>query len=158
MEDLIMSQFEKQNSQTGGVIMMRVLNNGILRTLNPKQQDEAINTINSLIEREFITYEKNHDCLRLTEVGFQSLYKNSKSSNDIEKLILNAFERQNSRSNDILIIRSLNHTIFKNLNPIEKNLIEDAVNNLINKGFIKYEDKSGPDCLRLTELGYENLY
>lgn len=153
-----MSQFEKQNSQTGGVIMMRVLNNGILRTLNPKQQDEAINTINSLIEREFITYEKNHDCLRLTEVGFQSLYKNSKSSNDIEKLILNAFERQNSRSNDILIIRSLNHTIFKNLNPIEKNLIEDAVNNLINKGFIKYEDKSGPDCLRLTELGYENLY
>ena len=155
-----MSQFEKQNSKVGDILMMRNLNNGILRTLNPKQQDEAINAINSLIDRPFVTYEKgNLECLRLTELGFKSLYKNSKTTSDIEKLILDAFEKQNSRANHILMIKNLNHTIFQNLNPIEKQLIEDAVNNLENKGFVKYEDaSSGPECLRLTELGYENLY
>ena len=160
MEELIMSQFEKQNSKVGDILMMRNLNNGILRTLNPKQQDEAINAINSLIDRQFVTYEKgNLECLRLTELGFKSLYKNSKTTSDIEKLILDAFEKQNSRANHILMIKNLNHTIFQNLNPIEKQLIEDAVNNLENKGFVKYEDaSSGPECLRLTELGYENLY
>lgn len=155
-----MSQFEKQSSKTGDIIPMRVLNNGILRTLNPKQQDEALNSINSLIDKRFISYEKGVlECLKLTELGFQSLYKNSKSVNDIEKLILDAFEKQNSRANDMLMFRNLNHSIFKNLNPIEKNLIEEVVNNLQEKGFVIYEDAStGVECLRLTDLGFENLY
>lgn len=156
-----MSQFEKQNSKTGDIIPMRVLNNGILRTLNPKQQDEALNSINSLIDKGFISYEKGgvFECLKLAELGFTSLYKNSKSLNDIEMLILNAFEKQKSRANDILMFRNLNHSIFKNLNPKEKNLIEDAVNNLQEKGFVIYEDAStGVECLRLTDLGFNNLY
>lgn len=155
-----MSQFEKQNSKTGDIIMMRSLNNGILLKLNPKQQDEAINSINNLIDKEFITHEEgNLECLRLTELGFNSLYKNSKSAHDIEKLILNAFEKQNSRADHILMIRNLNHTIFQNLNPIEKSLIGEAINNLESKGYVTYEDaSSGIECLRLTELGYENIY
>lgn len=160
MEDLIMSQFEKQNSKIGDIVMVRNLNFGILKGLNPKQQEEAVNSINNLINKGYITYEKDSlECLRLTELGFQSLYKNSKSTDDLEKLILNAFEKQNSRANDILMMRNLNHTLFQKLNPIEKYLIEDAVNNLQDKGFVKYEDgSSGLECLRLTELGYENLY
>ena len=160
MEDLIMSQFEKQNSKVGEIILMRNLRNGILQKLNPKQQDEAINAINILIDKNFVTYEEgNLECLKLTELGFTSLYQNSKSTAEIEKLILTAFENQNSRANNILMIRNLNHTIFQNLNPIEKNLVEKAVNNLQNKGFVTYEDASaGPECLRLTELGFENLY
>ena len=155
-----MSQFEKQNSKTGDILMMRNLNNGIFRTLNPKEQDEAENTINSLIDKGFITYEKSAlECLRLTELGFNSLYKNSKSVDDIEKLILNAFEKQKARANHILMIRNLNHSVFQNLNPIEKSLIEDAINNLQTKGFVVYEDgSSGVECLRLTDLGYDNLY
>ena len=155
-----MSQFEKQNSKVGDIIMMKSLNNGILRNLNPKQQEGAINSINSLIDREYITYEKDGlECLRLTELGFRSLYIGSKTTSDIEELILKAFEKQNSRANHILMIKNLNHTIFQNLNPIEKILIEDAVNNLQSKGFVIYEDaSSGLECLRLTDLGYENLY
>ncbi|MCV9930829.1 hypothetical protein OIU80_00910 [Flavobacterium sp. LS1R47] len=160
MEDLILSQFEQQNSSTGDMIMMRSLRNGIIQKLNPKQQDEVLKSIDSLINSGFITYENGKlECLRLTELGFQRLYKNSKSTDDIEELILNKFKQQNSRANDIVQLKNLNFTIFQQLNPIEKDLFSDAINNLQANGYVTYEGKNTAiECLRLTDIGYDKLY
>lgn len=162
MKDVIMSLFETRNSKAGNIVTMRELNLNLLQKLNPKEQKEAVDSINSLIESGFITYEKGDsgiECIRLTELGFGSLYKNSKSVSDIERLIFNEFKRLNSKIGHILMIKNLNLSIFQNLNPVEIGYVTGAINNLISKGYIQYEDaSSGPECLRLTELGYNNLY
>lgn len=160
MEELILQQFEKQKSKAGDILMMRNLQFGVFQKLNPKQQTDAKNAINSLISKGFITYEdrKNGpESLRLTETGFEELYQNSRSISDIENLVMKEFERQNSKVGHILMMRNLNFGLLQNLNPAEKDLFEQAVNNLINKELITYETES-PECLRLTEKGFETLY
>ena len=67
------------------------------------------------------------------------------------------FERQNSKAGHILMMNNLNFGLIQNLNPVEKDLFVQAVNNLINKELITYE-KESPECLRLTDKGYETLY
>jgi hypothetical protein len=160
MEELILQQFEKQNSKAGHILMMRNLQFGLFQKLNPKQQAEAENAINSLIEKGYIVYEDGKsgpECIRLTDIGFNQLYKNSKSIVDIENLIMKEFEKQHSKAGHILMMKNLNFGLLQNFNPIEKDLFEPAVNNLISKELITYESGS-PECLRLTEKGYETLY
>lgn len=160
MEDLIMELFEKQNSRIGHILMIKNLNFGLFQKLNPKQKDEANIALSTLIEKEFITYEdgtNGPECIRLTELGFNNLYKNSKTTLDIENLIMKEFEKQNSRAGHILIIKNLNFGLFQSLNPIEKELIEQAVNNLITKELITYENDK-LECLKLTDKGYKTLY
>lgn len=157
MEELILQQFEKQNSKAGHILTMKNLQFGLFLKLNPKQQDEAENAINSLIAKGFIVCEvgKNSpDCIMLTEIGFDKLYKNSKSVLDIENLIMREFEKQKSKAGHTLTIRNLNFGLIQNLNPIEKDLFESAVNNLIDKELITHEH----ECLRLTGKGYQTLY
>ncbi len=133
---------------------------GLFQKLNPKQQTEAENAINSLIEKGYIVYEDEKSgpkCIRLTDIGFNQLYKNSKSIADIENLIMREFEKQHSKAGHILMIKNLNFGLLQTFNPIEKDLFEPAVNNLISKELITYENGS-PECLRLNEKGYATLY
>ena len=160
MEKLILEQFEKQNSKAGHILMMRNLKLGLFQKFNPKQQEEVVNAINSLINKGYITYEDGKsgpECLRLTELGFENLYQNSKSTSELEKLIMKEFEKQNSKVGHILMMRNLNFGLVQNLNPVEKDLFVQAVNNLINKELITYE-KDNLECLKLTEKGYKTLY
>ncbi len=162
MKDLIMQMFESCNCKAGNIVPMRTIRQNILRNLNPKDQERAIDEINSLIDSGYIIYESGSnglESLRLTEVGFKELYKNSKTVTEIERIILSKFEEIHSKPGDILLFRTLNHTVFSKFNPIEKDLIEDAINHLINIGYITYEgEKSGLECIRLTDLGYSILY
>ena len=162
MEELILKEFEKQNSRAGHILMLRNLNFGLLQKLNPKQQEQFEPAINSLIEKGFIIFEDGSagiESLRLTQLGYDSLYNKSKSVSQIEVLILKEFEKQNSKVGNILMLRNLNFGLFQTLNPKEQNLFEPAVNSLIEKGLITYEDgSSGLGCLRLTELGFDKLY
>ncbi|WP_406842994.1 hypothetical protein [Flavobacterium soyae] len=162
MEELILQEFEKQNSKAGHILMLKNLNFGLLQKLNPKQRDQFEPAVNSLIEKGFITYEdgKNGpECFRLTDLGFGNLYLDSRSTDDIEDLILKKFEEQNSKAGHILMLANLNFGLLQKLNPKEKEKFEEAINSLIEKGFITHEDgKNGPECFRLTDLGYENLY
>lgn len=162
MEELILQEFEKQNSKAGQILMMRNLNLGLFQKLNPKQQSEFQTVINKMIENGLITYEdgtSGPECIRLTELGYSNLYKNSLGVFEIESKILKEFENQNSRAGQIIMFKNLNFRLVAKLNPKEKELFNEAVNNLINKGFVTYEDGStGLECLRLTELGFENLY
>lgn len=157
MEKLIMNEFSKTNSKAGHIIMMRSIHFGLAKNLNPKQKDDLYNSIESLISKGFIIYEESPESLRLTEDGYRTLYKNSKTLEEIENLVMNEFEKQNSRVNDFLLDRNLRFGLLQNLNPIEAELFAAAITSLINKGFVTYEEGriSG---LRLTEIGYNSLY
>ena len=160
MEDFILSIFEKRDSKVGHPVMMRELAYNYFSNLNPKQQDQAYEAINSLIDKGFITHEdqnKNMECLRLTQLGYDNLYQNSRDVSDIEKMIMREFEKQNSRPGNVLAIKNLNFGLVQNLNPLEIERFEPAINNLIDKELITYE-KNGLECIRLTERGYETLY
>lgn len=160
MEKLILNEFEKINAKPNEIIMMRAIRNSLMQKLNPKQQEELINEINSLITDGYIVYEdgKNGpECLRLTEAGFQTLYVNSKSVEEIEGLIMRQFEKQRSRAGDILMMRNLSFGLLRELNPVEANLFEDAINMLLKKNFVTYETDR-IECLKLTELGFNSLY
>jgi len=159
MEELIMAEFEKTNSKPTHILMMRSLNFGLFKNLNPKQRQEADVAIQSLIDKQYVTYENGggSDCLRLTDLGFSQLYRNSKTTEQIGKLVMDAFEKQHSKSGHIVMMRNINHSILQKLNPVEVNLFVDAVNNLINQGLITYEQEP-MECLRLTDKGYKELY
>jgi hypothetical protein len=78
---------------------------------------------------------------------------------EMEKLILNEIEKQNSREGNVVMMRNLNFNLIQNLNPKEKELFLPAVNNLIDNGLVTYEDGSnGIECLRFTRQGYDKLY
>lgn len=159
MEDIIMAEFEKTNCKAGHVLMMRNFNQ-IFRTLNPKQQEEIEPAINNLIDKGFIEYEdgKNGpESLRLTETGFNQLYQNSKSVDELVASIFSEFEKQNSRAGHILMIKNLNFRIVQNLNPVEVDRFDKAIEQLINQGYVTYQDSS-PQALKLTEKGYQQLY
>ncbi|MEJ5053700.1 hypothetical protein [Sphingobacterium sp. MYb382] len=160
MEELILNEFEKGKLKTNEIIPLRNLRFGLLSKLNPKQQDQAADAINSLITKEYITYEdgtQGIECIRLTQGGFDALYQKSMSVDDIEKQILSEFEDQNSRAGSIVMLKKLNFGLLQNLNPKEKSLFNDAIQNLIDKEMITYESGS-LECLRLTEKGYDALY
>jgi len=162
MENLILGEFEKQNSKTGEILMLRNLQYGLMKNLNPKQQDDFNSAINSLIEKGLVTYEDGTSgpaCLRLTEQGFENLYQNSIDIEQIKDLVLKEFEKQNSREGDVVMMRNLNFNLIQSLNPKEKELFLPAVNGLIDNGLVTYEyGSSGIESLKLTEQGYDKLY
>ena len=80
-----------------------------------------------------------------------------KTVKDIQEIILDQFRKTNSRAGHIVMMRVFHFSIIPKLNPKEQDLFQEAANDLINQGILEYE-KSIPECLRLTDKGFENLY
>ncbi|MBL6448204.1 hypothetical protein JMN32_17955 [Fulvivirga sp. 29W222] len=56
----------------------------------------------------------------------------------MEDLIMAEFEKTNSKPSHVLMMRNLNHSLFRMLNPKQKDEIEPSINRLIDKGFVAY--------------------
>lgn len=87
MEDLILGEFEKQNSKTGEILMLRNLQHGLMKNLNPKQQDDFNSAINSLIEKGLVTYEDETSgpaCLRQQNKDLKTCTKITLISNKLK--------------------------------------------------------------------------
>jgi len=80
-----------------------------------------------------------------------------KTVKDIQEIILDQFRKTNSRAGHIVTMRVFHFSVIPKLNPKEQDLFQEAANDLINQGILEYE-KSSPECLRLTDKGFENLY
>ncbi len=80
-----------------------------------------------------------------------------KSKEQIQELVFDQFRDANCRAGQIIMMRSVNLLIYQKLNPKEQDIFSDSVNELIEKGYIIYQS-NGPECLRLTEKGYERIY
>jgi len=76
---------------------------------------------------------------------------------DISNLILRQFAETNSKPNHIIQERWINQVLFRQLNPKEQELLNPAINDLVNEGLITTDDKRG-FCLVLTEKGFDTIY
>lgn len=158
LKQLIMQQFERQNCKPNHVIPMRFWRNAFLSSLNPKDQDMFVDAVNDLISEGKIIYEPDGlECLRLTEIGYNSLFQNSKSTADIEEDIMDMFRRGNYRVGQVILMRVILNTYYSNLNPKEQTLFVPAINSLIDKRYIYYLESS-PESLRLEQAGYDYIY
>ena len=158
LKQLIMQQFENQNCKPNHVIPMRFWRNAFWSSLNPKEQDMFVDTVNELIEEKKIRYEQEGlESLRLTEIGYNNLYHNSKSSADIEEDIMDMFRRGNYKVGQVIMMRAIMNAYYNSLNPKEQGLFVPAINNLIDKRYIYYLENS-PEALRLEQAGYDYIY
>lgn len=156
LKDAIMYQFEKQNLKENEIIPMRYWNFTFIPNLNPKEQDIFEESVNELIDEGKLLYEPDGlSCLRLTKLGMRLLYQNSKSAQDIEDDIMDFFRRGNYRAGQGFMVRNLGSYI-QSLNPNEKSLVDIAIENLINKQFIRINEQQ--DFLFLEDAGYNYIY
>lgn len=153
----IMQEFEKGNRKVNEIIPWKTFQFGLFAQLNPQEQLIAL-AINELIDEGKITYHKEGlKCLRLTQAGFDGLYKNSATKEQMEEQIMDLFRRSNCRVGDCVPFRNIRFNLINNLNPKEQFIIVDAMNSLIDKHYIKYVD-SPLEALVLQQHGYEYIY
>ncbi|GHT68678.1 hypothetical protein AGMMS50239_34260 [Bacteroidia bacterium] len=96
---------------------------------------------------------------RLTErLKKYKLYKfKNMTQQEIANEIMNEFARTNSKPNHIIQERWFNHVLAQKLNPKEQELINPAINDLIDAGLATTDNKVG-FCLVLTEKGFDKIY
>jgi len=80
-----------------------------------------------------------------------------KSKAEIQELVLDFFRRTKSRAGHVVHMNVFRHNLLHKINPKEQDLFVTGVNELIEKGYLVYEQVS-PECLRLTEKGYDRIY
>ena len=156
LKNTIMHQFEEQNCRANDIVPMRYWYFTFLRSLNPKEQDMFEECVNELVNEGKIIYEKEVlECLRLTQDGYEDLYK-VRADSQLEDEIMNRFPT-NCRVGDIIRLSTMLTELRKELNPKEYDKMIDIINGLIAKGYISYE-KTPFECLRLEEKGFEYIY
>ena len=79
-----------------------------------------------------------------------------KTERQIAELIFDAFRQTNCRVNHVVMMRTIRFGIEQKLNPIEQDRYVCALLGIINLKYVTYEEN--PECLRLTEKGYNYIY
>jgi hypothetical protein len=80
-----------------------------------------------------------------------------KKERELAELIFDKFRAANCKTGHIVMMRSINFGLIDKLNPKEKDLFFTVFNGLIFTGYFTYE-KGNPECIRLTEKGYNYIY
>jgi len=75
----------------------------------------------------------------------------------IQERIFEVFRKNKAKSNHIVMMRVFQFGLMHELTPPEQELFEKAVSDLITEQYIIYQ-KESPECLRLTEKGYNRIY
>lgn len=77
--ELIFDPFRQTNCRAGHIVMMRTFRFGIELKLNPIERDMYYCVLTGLINLNYVTYEdRNLECLRLTEKGYNYIYDDDK--------------------------------------------------------------------------------
>ncbi len=80
-----------------------------------------------------------------------------RNERDIAELIFDKFRASNCKTNEIVMMRSIRFGVIDILNPKEKEIFHTVLNGLIFTGYYTYHSDS-PECIRLTEKGYDYIY
>lgn len=160
--EIVWDAFRRINARAGHVVPMRTFRFGVMRQMNPVEQEQFVAEINAMIGEGFLTYEKEGvggDDLRLTEKGFSVLYT-ARADYEIAELIMDLFRRGNYKADQVIMMRQIKQGLLPSLNPAEQDKFADVANHLIDEGFIKYDDgKTGNlECIILTQKGYDYIY
>ena len=160
--DIVFEAFRNINARAGHVVPMRTFRFGVMRQLNPVQQEEFVAEMNAMITDGLVTYEDANtglEVLRLTEKGFSQLYQ-SRADYQIADALMQMFARSNYKVGEIIPMRNITMQFIPSLNPVEQDRFEYVANTLIDAGFITYEDgKNKPiSGLILQHLGFDYIY
>lgn len=162
ISEKIMTRFAETNSKPNHVIDQRWINQSLLRNLNPKEQDLLNPAIDDLINEGLITIDERTggQCLVLTEKGFDFIYiiDEKETIDSIQSTIFEQFRKTNSRVNHIIQTKWILLSLIPTLNPKEQQFVEKSINDLIENGFILFDNKNGMDCLVLTQKGFDEIY
>lgn len=79
---------------------------------------------------------------------------------EAKEIVLGKFASTNSRANHVLPMRTLRFGVMQRLTRADQEIFVNGINSLIEEGLITYESPSdgGLEVLRLTEIGYDQLY
>ena len=161
-EDIVFDAFLNNNAKSGHVVPIKTFRSGVMRQMNPVEQEEFVAEINAMIDDGLFTYEGANtglEVIRLTEKGFSQLY-HSMTDYQIADALMQMFARNNYKVGEIIPMRNINKQFIPSLNPVEQGRFEIVVNTLIDAGFITYEDgKNKPiPGLKLQQRGYDYIY
>lgn len=160
--NLIMNRFKETNSRANHVIDQRWILHGLLNKLNPKEQELLNPAISDLVDSDLISIDERAggQCLVLTETAFDYIYPINEQQviEKIQNAILAEFRKTNSRVNHVLQGRWISQTLIPSLNPKEQELVDKAINEIIDKELISFENRSGMDCLVLQQKGFDLIY
>ena len=76
---------------------------------------------------------------------------------ELKNQILHVFEKQYQMTKGVIPMRYWRFTFVKTLNYKEQNMLDEAINELIEEGKLIYHSDA-PECLCLTEKGSETLF
>jgi hypothetical protein len=80
-----------------------------------------------------------------------------RNERELAELIFDKFRASNCKTNEIVMMRNIRFGLIDKLNPKEKEIFDAVFNGLIFTGYYTYQSDS-PECLRLTEKGYDYIY
>lgn len=154
IKSLIMDEFRRTNCKVGHCVPLRTYRMGLLRRLNPKEQELAEDAFNELQEEGFIEYKSDGlEAFALTQLGFDGLY-DCRSDEELEDIVLSKFRRMNCREGQGYMTRILQNE-YSRLNPIEQDRLNELYDKLVEDGFI---EESGNDFIKLTRKGFDRIY
>ena len=159
---LFLANFHRTNSKPNHIIDERWIRHTLMEQLNPKEQTLVNDAINELVEQGLVTTDNRNGafCVVLTEKGFYHLYPINENE-AIEKIgsaILFQFAKLNSKPNHIIDERWFQHNLMKTLNPKEQDLVNSAIDKLVERGVITTDKRNGTFCVVLTEKGFNEIY
>ena len=142
-EEIVLDAFRKINARAGHVVPIRNFRNGIMRQMNPVEQEEFIAVINAMITDGLVTYEGANtglEVIRLTEKGFSQLY-HSMADYQIADALMQMFARSKYKVGEIIPMRNINMQFIPSLNPVEQDRFEQVANTLKKQGIVAdYEE------------------
>ena len=80
-----------------------------------------------------------------------------RNERELAELIFDKFRASNCKTNEIVMMRNIRFGVIDKLNPKEKEIFDAVLNGLIFTGYYTYHSDS-PECIRLTEKGYDYIY
>lgn len=75
---------------------------------------------------------------------------------DLAEMIFDAFRQTRCEVGHVVMMRTFRFGVALKLNPVERDKYFSALSAIINLQYAKYEEH--PECLRLTEKGYDYIY
>ena len=158
-EELVFDLFRQKKCKAGQIVMIREVRLGLMQNLNPNEQEELQDVLQRLESQGYFTYESDGlECLRLTQKGYDNIYKSSSMlESELEELLFDLFRQKKCKAGQIVMIREVRLGLMQNFNPKEQEELQDVLQRLESQGYFTYES-DGLECLRLTQKGYERIY
>jgi len=147
-----LNKFKELNLGENHILHPKWLNLIYYPALNPKEQKVFKEAIESLINDGLA--EPVQDSVKLTGKGADRIYPGENPKKKVKDDILKKFKELNAHENHAIPPRWLSLIYYPTLNPKEKKVFEEAIEDLINEEIVM----PSRDTVKLTKKGVDMIY